>query len=301
MDGKKLDPYKITFIADSLCGSNSFALYKYFVSYQKNFTSHLILKGDELDSSTMEIVRNSKVLFYESFPKRFVDDQIVVLAWAEFPLEATGILNLDVSKDNVDYIIETLKVDAILSYSKTHRTLQNACFPTLGKKYYITGMPKNDFLFIPEDVAEQNLRKIIGISKDTKKFIIYIPTYWEKYNESRTFSNFIREILNEEFMNFLKDINAILFLKLHSTEEKFFSSESGRKFLGKLNTKESRIFLISDTILRENFVDLFEILPCFDLLITDYSSISYDWLLVNKPLVYFIPNIDIYKEKKNFY
>jgi CDP-glycerol glycerophosphotransferase (TagB/SpsB family) len=58
--------------------------------------------------------------------------------------------------------------------------------------------------------------------------------------------------------------------------------------------------LISDTILRENFVDLFEILPCFDLLITDYSSISYDWLLVNKPLVYFIPNIDIYKEKKKF-
>lgn len=45
---------------------------------------------------------------------------------------------------------------------------------------------------------------------------------------------------------------------------------------------------------------MYELLPAFDLLITDYSSIYFDWLLLDKPIVFFIPDLSSYQETRDF-
>lgn len=48
-------------------------------------------------------------------------------------------------------------------------------------------------------------------------------------------------------------------------------------------------------------VDAYDILPACDMLVTDYSSIAYDFLLLGRPIVHFVPDLDRYIEHRNVY
>lgn len=43
------------------------------------------------------------------------------------------------------------------------------------------------------------------------------------------------------------------------------------------------------------------LLPVIDVLITDYSTVLFDYLIYEKPFVLFAPDYDIYKQKRGFY
>jgi CDP-glycerol glycerophosphotransferase len=47
--------------------------------------------------------------------------------------------------------------------------------------------------------------------------------------------------------------------------------------------------------------DLSSFLPLCSLLITDYSSVAFDFMLLDRPLVYYVPDIDHYRETRGFY
>jgi len=42
-------------------------------------------------------------------------------------------------------------------------------------------------------------------------------------------------------------------------------------------------------------------LPLCDVLITDYSSLAFDFMLLDRPLVYFVPDLDEYTRSRGFY
>lgn len=44
-----------------------------------------------------------------------------------------------------------------------------------------------------------------------------------------------------------------------------------------------------------------EILNSFDVMVSDYSSIVYDYLLLNRPVVYLLPDFEEYKMQKDLY
>ena len=51
-----------------------------------------------------------------------------------------------VTKEQKDYNHrEWEKLDLIISYSQTYSTLMNACHGLDGNKYFVAGMPRNDF------------------------------------------------------------------------------------------------------------------------------------------------------------
>lgn len=139
------------------------------------------------------------------------------------------------------------------------------------------GYPRNDILFhkikdsdIGSDSMALSQIKKIHRENPSTKFIIYVPTYRETGGNPLTDSNFNFKELNE----LMKLFNSIFLIKLHPGTE--------RQLRNKLNFSayERIISIHSQT-------DVYPILSFMDILITDYSSIYSDFLLTNKPVIFF--------------
>lgn len=50
----------------------------------------------------------------------------------------------------------------------------------------------------------------------------------------------------------------------------------------------------------KEFVDLYEVLSATDILITDYSSVYFDYLLLDKPIIFATPDLKEYQEERGF-
>jgi CDP-glycerol glycerophosphotransferase (TagB/SpsB family) len=78
-------------------------------------------------------------------------------------------------------------------------------------------------------------------------------------------------------------------------------SEEGGAFVCKLHPLTS---LTADTgsgeILHADD-DLNSFLPLCTIVVTDYSSVSFDFMLLNRPLIYYVPDLDRYREMRGFY
>ena len=62
----------------------------------------------------------------------------------------------------------------------------------------------------------------------------------------------------------------------------------------------SNILIFRNDDLLSNDLDLYELLNASDILITDYSSVFYDFLLLDKPMIFTPTDIDSYRERKGF-
>ena len=71
--------------------------------------------------------------------------------------------------------------------------------------------------------------------------------------------------------------------------------------MGEVNTsKLNNIIYIDDPWLDRNKVQLYEFLHETDALITDYSSIGIDYLLLDRPIGFTLDDYEMYKESRGF-
>lgn len=161
----------------------------------------------------------------------------------------------------------------VLSSSKyVTKTILEKCF---GKNapLKIIGFPRLDGLFSPNMDSDVSI-KIQTLKREGKKIGIYMPTY-RRVNESDIVSLFVNnfskidEVLNKN--------NQILFLKLHPLEHYKIKD---------LNISQNIYLINNDEI--EN--DIYGILSFFDFLISDYSSIVFDYLLLERPTYLMVPD-----------
>ena len=66
------------------------------------------------------------------------------------------------------------------------------------------------------------------------------------------------------------------------------------------NTSYSNLYLLTDEILEDNNTQLYELIPHFDGLITDYSSIAIDFLLLDKQIGFTLDDYEMYKNIRGF-
>jgi CDP-glycerol glycerophosphotransferase (TagB/SpsB family) len=162
-------------------------------------------------------------------------------------------------------------------------------------KYRITGAPRNDFLFHSDGAS--NLNRIFGDAIKGKKIIFYLPTYKKNnsncWNEDKPNIFGFPEFVIKKFDKFLLDSNCKLIFKPHPHEN---SEVLNFKNKNKLNN----ILIFSDEDLSSNYLDLYELLNGSDILITDYSSVFYDYLLLDKPMIFAPVDIDSRLENDGF-
>ena len=130
----------------------------------------------------------------------------------------------------------------------------------------ITGYPRNDIIISPNLYAKYlGFEQEIIASITTKKTILYAPTF-------RDTNRFNREtpIDWERLNDLLKENNTTFLIKLHRHDYSMV-----------MNQEYSNIRVL------DNESDMYPLFAKVDLLVTDYSSIFFDFLLTNKPVLFF--------------
>ena len=170
-------------------------------------------------------------------------------------------------------------------------------FPAYKYTHLQSNLPRNlileNKLSCIHSESEKDLINKIETSK--KKVFGYFPTWREdgveifrdlKSNEQLEKLNFI-----------LKKNKSLLILKKHMNSEKKDGDRRYNpqieKIINFLKEKDSIIFADYD-------VDLNSILSKCDYLITDYSGVVFDYLYLNRPIIFYVPDYDEFKRNNGF-
>lgn len=139
----------------------------------------------------------------------------------------------------------------------------------------ITGYSRNDLLF--------------KTNNSLNKTILYLPTFRDNLgSEIDLFSNY--NFCIKTWSNYLKSIGYTLLIKMHP------ANKPSKLSINKFNSIESIEFL-------DENVDILDCLAQSDILITDYSSVYFDYLLIDKPIIFspFDYQKYISKDRKLYY
>ena len=150
-------------------------------------------------------------------------------------------------------------------------------------KNYITGYSRDDIFWQPiagSDLAVSNKiaakLKSVRQANDRATCFLYAPTF---RRGEKTFN--IEAILEPKRLSqWLEQNNSYLFINLHSKYREQSRTEN-----------DPRIIFFDES-------DIFPLLPNFDCLITDYSSIFTDYLLFDRPIIFYPYDLESYKEKE---
>jgi len=168
-----------------------------------------------------------------------------------------------------------------IASSKKTAEMMSSAFRVPKDKVLISGLPRNDVLFKKikgaeidvNNTLEEKLKKING------KKILYAPTFRPDG------SNPLEQIDFDALNKILTDKNFYFFVQLHP---KFAAKKYGNKNFGNI------IFVDAG-------YDIYPLLNNFDAMITDYSSLYVDFLLLNRPLIFFIYDLEKYKKEMGLY
>lgn len=160
------------------------------------------------------------------------------------------------------------------------------------------GYPRYDFLLTPNDRAAEFINTL---RKSNKKLIFWMPTFRKTifstytYPEENIKRPFELPLLNstndmKELNNKCRQTDTILVIKRHPFQIKYESE--------KLDL--SNIKFIDDNDLKKNSIQLYQVLQYTDALISDYSSIAVDYLLLNKPIAFALDDFQEYKNSRGF-
>jgi len=155
-------------------------------------------------------------------------------------------------------------------------------------KVKVTGYPRNDSFFQSLRKDLDFVKKLLYFKSIGKKIVIYMPTHRRegKLNICKfLFSNL--SFLNSR----LEWLNCILLVKLHYYHLNEISYLTNENY--------SNIIVLNDKLIEQ---DIYNILKLTDILITDYSSVYLDYLLLNKPIIFAPFDLEDYlKNDREFY
>lgn len=160
--------------------------------------------------------------------------------------------------------------DYIVTGSDHMREIFKSSFGVNDERFLPTGVPMTDLYY---DQRRHSLKR--NDFPKGKKILLYAPTYRDFAMDGLVLP-FSKEQLQTELNG-----DYILLVKLHPAV----------KHLAKAETDEEWIFDVSDQ-------PLYPLLRACDVLITDYSSIVFEYALLEKPVLFFTYDLDTYREKR---
>lgn len=160
------------------------------------------------------------------------------------------------------YKLNSTNITCSLASSEFISHIISRCMGFSTKRVLINGQPRTDALFLPplktDDIDE------------TQFNVLYAPT-WRQHSQIRLFpfSDFNASVLEE----FLVKNNIHIFIRFHPAYEEAIPPDI-------LAIKNISLFSA------KKYSEIMDYINCFDTLITDYSSIYLDYMLLERPIVF---------------
>lgn len=199
------------------------------------------------------------------------------------------------SLKDVSGIYDAWRDDYVLSSASFLAKLRAQEYNTSPSKIISLGMPRNTLFF--NQMSEANEVKQLAESYD--KMLIWMPTFRRQKNTGR--NDTLAEghsdlpILENErdFQTLNKELkkrNFILIIKPHPAQDmSFFKANNYSHIKGMTNED-----------LAEHGIELYELLGQADALITDYSSVYVDYLILNRPIAFTVDDLADFQRNRGF-
>lgn len=182
-------------------------------------------------------------------------------------------------------------VGIMVSTSITARTILAACYHVPGDRIPITGLPRTDELFV--DRRQEVIEKFFP-STDIKKVFMYMPTH--RYNEEGGLiegKSFVDELIRSEALEtlcrLLEELRAGIIVKLHPFEQE--KAASLRESLS-----GSRLIIANNDDFGE--LSLYQVLSAVDCLVSDYSSVVFEYFCLDRPVIFASPDVEEYTQAR---
>lgn len=146
------------------------------------------------------------------------------------------------------------------------------------------GYPRND-IFYTDDLKErkENIRHKLGIPED-KKVILYAPTFRDNQKKGKKF--IMKNKINFRIFERRLGDDYVLLVREHVV------------VASKLKIPEE---FRPNIINVSKYPDIQELMIASDMLVTDYSSVMFDYMNTNKPVYFYCYDLDEYDDMRGFY
>lgn len=157
------------------------------------------------------------------------------------------------------------------------------------QQFVTTGYPRTDIFSYSREqltslISQHNpdLLDLVSTAQKSDQTLLYAPTWRDTDTDFIKLTGINFGALNKK----LKELNYLLLIKLHPYTR----------------VDTSQLTALSNIKLVDNRSDIYPVMPFIDKLITDYSSIYFDYLLLDRPVIFFPFDLDDYlKNCRDFY
>lgn len=228
-------------------------------------TAQIII--DNIKNYTSTLYKKKKKQFYlqtwhGDFPLKFIEKEVESSLSPEY-----------VKASKADSVV----MDAIISGNKFFtKVLKNSFWLPDTCKILEFGVPRNDIYFKGDELKNKLKFKYNFATSD--KILLYAPTFRDDKRTDCYDINFetIRSVLNSKY-----DENWKIIIRLHPNV-----------------SKKTDLFEYNENIINGSvYTDPQELCFISDCLITDYSSIMSDFMLMKKPVFLYVPDLEKYSDK----
>ena len=224
------------------------------------------------------------------------DEQVFIQCWHGTPLKKLGFdIEVKGGNENTDnellrqkYNNDAMRYDYMISPSKycSEKFISAFNLKDLGKEDIIIeeGYPRNDYLINYKESDIEEIKINLNIPRD-KKVILYAPTWRD--NQHTIGVGYTYE-LGVDFDNLRKSLSDeyIILFRAHYFVANQFDFEKYNGF----------VYNVSD------YEDINDLYVISDMLITDYSSVFFDYANLKRPILFYMYDLEEYKNNlRDFY
>lgn len=222
-------------------------------------------------------ITNSSIERGLSFKRRRI---FYLNSWHGTPIKKMG---CDLSSDNESFTSKAKNHWNIqLSQSPYESDIFSRVFGVKPENFRIFGLPRNDSLSKDTGLKNTTLRKKMGLPLD-KKIILYAPTFRE-YQRDSDYSSTINIPIDFKRWQYELGEEYVLLIRAHYD------------IIKSLDIPQSDF--VKDY---SSYQSLNDLLIISDILISDYSSIFFDYSILGRPMLCYAYDYDEYESKRGLY
>ena len=278
--------------------SNSKFLFLHFLQNEPDFTVKFVINDDEKREALIKQYGNHFIDTRTKEGKRIaIKAATWVVSWLDLPIgglflncrrfvlhlgHGTPLKGIGLAEKDGKFIkrlyykLNNTNISCSLASSEFVSHIIAKCMGFSTKRVIITGQPRTDPVFDkPLELPE--------IKKDECN-ILYAPT-WRQHSQIKLFpfADFDLKKLEE----FLVDNNIHIFIRFHPAYEETIPQDI-------MSIKNISLFSA------KKYNEVMDYINCFDALITDYSSIYLDYMLLERPIVFLPYDLKEYEDSVGF-